>query len=111
MEKTKEIGILKSMGATTRGIRRIFMLEGLVIGVGGTFVGSLLGYLVCWAQLRYKLFSLPGDIYFINFLPVQMVLLDFVIIATAAIGLSFIAALYPAVKAAKLDPVKAIRYE
>ena len=111
MEKTKEIGILKSMGASTHGIRRIFMLEGLVIGVGGTFVGSLLGYLACWAQLRYKLFSLPGDIYFINFLPVQMALMDFVIIATAAIGLSFIAALYPAVKAAKLDPVKAIRYE
>ena len=110
-EKTKEIGILKSMGATTRGIRRIFMFEGLVIGIGGTIVGSLLGYFACWAQLKYKFFSLPSDIYFINFLPILMEPFDFLFVATAAISLSFIATLYPAVKAAKLDPVIAIRYE
>jgi lipoprotein-releasing system permease protein len=111
MEKTKEIGILKSMGATTRGIRRIFMFEGLVIGIGGALVGSLLGYFACWSQLKYKFFSLPSDIYFINFLPVLMEPLDFLFVAAAAIGLSFIATLYPAAKAAKLDPVIAIRYE
>ncbi len=111
MEKTKEIGILKSMGATTAGIMRIFMFEGLVIGIGGTIAGSLLGYVVCWAQLRYKFFSLPSDIYFIDFLPIQMNMFDFIWIAGAAIGLSFLATIYPAVKAAKLDPVTAIRYE
>ena len=111
MEKTKEIGILKSMGATSHGIRRIFMFEGLVIGIGGTIAGSILGYLACWTQLRYKVFSLPSDIYFINFLPIRMEPYDFIYIAAAAISLSFFAALYPAVKAAKLDPVTAIRYE
>ena len=111
MEKTREIGILKSMGATTRSIRKVFMFEGLAIGIGGTLVGSLLGYSVCWAQLEYKFFSLPSDVYFIDFLPVLMEWQDFLFVALAAIGLSFLATLYPAVKAAKLDPVTAIRYE
>jgi lipoprotein-releasing system permease protein len=111
MEKKKEIGILKSMGATTRGIRRIFMFEGLVIGVGGTVVGSLLGYIACWSQMKYRFFELPSDIYFINFLPILMEPFDFLFVGGAAISLSFLATLYPAVKAAKLDPVIAIRYE
>jgi len=111
MEKTREIGILKSMGATSRSIMKIFMLEGLVVGVVGTLIGSLLGYFLCWLQQTYKIFSLPPDIYFINTLPITMKTSDFVMIAVAAIALSFLATLYPSRKAAGLVPVDAIRYE
>jgi len=111
MEKTKEIGILKSMGATTGSIRRIFTFEGLVVGAIGTILGCAIGYTVCWAQVTYKFFALPSDIYIINWLPVIMKWSDFALISLAAIGISFIASVYPAQKAAKLDSVTAIRYE
>ncbi len=111
MEKTKEIGILKSMGATTGSIRRIFTFEGLVVGVIGTTLGCVIGYAVCWAQVTYKFFALPSDIYIINWLPVIMKWSDFALISLAAVGISFIASVYPAQKAAKLDSVTAIRYE
>ncbi len=111
MEKTRDIGILKSMGATSRSIMRIFVLEGLVAGAIGTALGLVVGYVLCWSQLRFGWFSLPADIYIINKLPVYMRPLDFAMVAVAAMFLSFLATLYPSWKAAKLDPVAAIRYE
>jgi len=111
LEKTKEIGILKSMGATSGGVMKVFMFEGLVAGSIGTVLGCILGYVVCWAQLKYKFLSLPSDIYFISSLPIQMRTSDFVSIVVAAFLLCFTATLYPSWKAARLDPVVAIRYE
>jgi lipoprotein-releasing system permease protein len=111
LEKTKEIGILKSMGAASGSIMKIFVLQGVVAGFIGTALGLLVGYALCWAQLRYKFFELPGEIYIINALPILMKPTDFVFIALAALFLSFTATLYPAWRAAKLDPVHAIRYE
>lgn len=111
MEKTREIGILKSMGATTESIRRIFIYEGIVVGVFGTLTGCLVGFAVCWAQLKYEIFALPGDVYFINTLPVRMEVLDFVLIGIASILICLLSAVYPAHRASKLDPVQAIRYE
>jgi len=111
MEKTREIGILKSMGANSRSVMRIFMLEGLVVGGVGAICGSIIGYLLCWSQQTYKFFSLPADIYFISSLPIAMETTDFIMIVLAAIGLSFLATLYPSHKAANLEPVEAIRYE
>lgn len=111
MEKTKEIGILKSMGATSRSIMKIFMFEGLVVGVLGTVFGCVIGYGLCWAQKAYKFFSLPPDVYFINTLPILMKGSDFILVSMAAMGLCFLATLYPSWKAAKLIPVEAIRYE
>ncbi len=111
MEKKKEIGILKSIGATSESIMKIFIFQGVISGFIGTAAGLLIGYLLCWSQLHYGWFSLPADVYFISSLPVEMKILDFVLIAIAAILLCFFATLYPSWKAAKLDPVQAIRYE
>ncbi len=111
MEKKKDIGILKSMGANSRSISKIFIFQGVLSGIIGAGLGSIIGYVLCWSQLEYRWFSLPGDIYFISSLPVEMKLLDFLFIIIAAIFLCFMAALFPARKAASLDPVEAIRYE
>lgn len=111
MEKKKEIGILKSIGSTAQSIMRIFIFQGIISGLIGTILGCIIGYVLCWSQLHYRWFSLPSDIYFINALPVEMKVLDFLLIAFAGILLCFVATLYPSWKAAKLDPVQAIRYE
>ncbi len=111
MEKIRDIGILKSMGATNLGIRRIFTYEGLFVGILGTILGNVFGYGLCWLQYTYKFLALPGDVYFINWLPILMKWQDFIMISAASVLITYIAAIYPAVKAAKHDPVESIRYE
>jgi lipoprotein-releasing system permease protein len=111
MEKTKDIAILKSMGATGKSIMRIFILEGLIIGVVGTAVGLIAGYSICVLLAKYQFISLPSDIYYISHLPVKMNMIDFLLVALAAMGISFLATLYPSWQAAKLDPAEALRYE
>jgi len=111
MEKIKDIAILKSMGATGRSIMRIFVFEGLIIGIVGTFVGLVGGYFICLLLAKYQFISLPSDIYYISRLPVKMNGIDFFLVALAAIGISFLATLYPSWQASKLDPAEALRYE
>ena len=111
MEKTKEIGILKSMGATQKSIRKIFMYEGLAVGIAGTILGSLIGYSLAFAQYHFHIISLPGDVYLISSLPIVMHWVDFFAIITVSIFLSLVASIYPAHRASKLIPVEAIRYE
>ncbi|MBN2355714.1 lipoprotein-releasing ABC transporter permease subunit [candidate division KSB1 bacterium] len=111
MEKTKEIGILKSMGATGSSIRLIFTFEGLFVGIVGTLLGNVIGFALCWAQQTYKWFALPSDVYIISWLPVLMKWSDFAMISAAALLITFVASVYPAAHAAKLDPVEALRYE
>jgi len=111
MEKTREIGILKSMGATSASIMKIFMYEGVLIGLIGTITGSILGYVIGFLQLEYKIISLPSDVYIIDALPIQMHMIDFIAISSVAMILCFLASVYPAFKASRLYPVEAIRYE
>ena len=111
MDKTREIGILKSMGAPSKSIMKIFLYEGIVVGVIGTITGFIIGFGLCWAQLKFKFFALDGEVYFINMLPVKMEVTDFVLIGLAAIVICLLSSIYPARKAASLVPVDAIRYE
>ena len=111
VEKTKDIGILKAIGATNGDIRRIFRLEGLFIGVIGTAIGVGLGLSISWLQHSYRIIKLPPDIYYIDALPVYINLYDTLIIAASAVVLSLIATLYPSSRAARLKVVDALRYE
>ncbi|NQT34647.1 ABC transporter permease [bacterium] len=111
LEKRREIGILKALGATREGIMRIFLYEGLIVGVIGTLFGLIIGLGLCWAQQTYKFITLPGDVYLLNYFPVKMQLSDFIIISIVSLMLTLLATVYPAKRAGTLDPVEAIRYE
>jgi len=110
MGKTKDIAILKAMGALDGSIRKIFIFKGLIIGAVGTTLGVCLGFTLCKLLEKYKFIHLPGDVYYISTLPVRLEALDVFMIASAAMIICFLATLYPANQASKLDPIEAIRY-
>jgi lipoprotein-releasing system permease protein len=111
VEKRRDIGILKTLGATRWGIARVFMVEGLLVGTLGTVAGLLIGYAVCLLQIRYSLFPLDTTVYIIPAIPVEFRLTDFIAVSLASMVLSTLASLYPAIRAAMLTPVDAIRWE
>ncbi len=111
MEKNRDIGILKSMGAANGSVMAIFMIEGTLIGVVGTAIGAVAGSIICFVADKYHLIKLSGDVYYLSYLPFRMTSLDFVLICVGSILLSFISTIYPSRQAARLDPVEAIRYE
>lgn len=111
MDKQKEIAILKSIGATNHGIMVIFMIQGLVIGIIGTLLGVIGGYILGSIIDSYEIIKLPADVYYLSKLPVKMKLLDFVVVSVSAILISFISTIYPSYQAARLQPVDLLRYE
>ena len=110
LEKSQEIAILKSMGATNASIMRIFMIEGVIIGLIGTTLGLLFGWRTCLFLIQYPI-RMNTDVYYITHLPVQMNGFDFLAVAISAVFLSFLATLYPALQAARLHPVEGLRYD
>ncbi|MCK4795552.1 MAG: lipoprotein-releasing ABC transporter permease subunit [Desulfobacteraceae bacterium] len=111
MEKRKDIAILKSMGATGKSIRRIFVMDGLIIGALGTILGLMGGGILCFLLKKYQFIELPSDVYYISTLPVRVQALDVILVALSAVAISFLATLYPSYQASRLEPASAIRYE
>ncbi len=111
MEKTRDIAILRAMGASAKSIMSIFMIHGLVVGVVGTLAGLTSGLGICHLLAKYKFISLPSDVYNIPTLPVRVELLDVWSVALAAVVICFLATIYPSWYASRLNPVEAIRYE
>jgi lipoprotein-releasing system permease protein len=111
MEKTGDIAILKTMGATARSIRRIFVLEGLIIGVLGTAAGTGVGLLLCTLLARYQFIELPLDVYALDTLPVMVEPVVVAAVALAAIVITLLATIYPAHAAGRLQPAEALRYQ
>ena len=110
MEKTRDIAILKAMGASNRSIRKIFIFKGMAIGAVGTSLGVCTGFVLCKLLERYKFIELPPKVYYITTLPVRMQGTDVLLIAIGALVICFLATLYPARQASALNPVEAIRF-
>lgn len=110
-DKTREIGILKSMGLRSAQVQRVFLLQGVVIGTVGSTLGALSGLFILFILDRYELIHIPGDVYFIDRLPVAFDPLDISVVLISSMIISFLATLYPARQAARLYPVDAIRHE
>ncbi|MBU1367023.1 MAG: lipoprotein-releasing ABC transporter permease subunit [Candidatus Omnitrophica bacterium] len=111
MEKTRDIAILKSMGATSGSVMKIFVFQGLVVGLLGTAAGLAGGLVLCGLLARYHFIKLPGEVYYMSSLPVSVRPLDVSLVTLSAVALCFLATLYPAWQASRLNPVEALRYE
>jgi lipoprotein-releasing system permease protein len=111
MEKTKDIAVLMSMGTRKSQIRRIFIAQGLLIGVIGTASGLIIGYALSWVGANYHVLALAPEVYSINYVPFAPRLMDGLLVAIVAVGISFIATIYPSWSAARVLPAESLRYE
>ena len=111
MEKTKDIAVLMSMGAKKRQVRRIFIAQGMLVGVIGTALGLAIGYTLAYLGGRYHVISLSAEVYSIDYVPFVARAMDGIWVAAVSLGVSFIATLYPSWSAARVLPAEALRYE
>jgi len=111
MEKSREIAILKSMGSPEQSVMKIFMFSGLIIGIVGTVLGSVIGYSAVVVIAQSGIITLPKDVYQVSHLPLSITGYDILFISLTALGISFLATIYPAWQAARQDPVEVLRYE
>ncbi|HEK85219.1 MAG: lipoprotein-releasing ABC transporter permease subunit [Candidatus Saccharicenans sp.] len=111
MEKTRDIGLLMAIGATPGHIRKIFFLQGAIIGIIGTIIGTFLGLTWCWLANTFKLIKVPVDIYQISYVPFHPRPLDLFLIILVTLSITFISTIFPSRKAARIDPVQALKYE
>lgn len=111
MEKTRDIAILKTMGASSRSVMLIFLVQGVVIGTVGTLVGATLGATAAHLLDSYRVISIPGDVYQVTYLPFRVLPWDLITVVIGGLLVCFVATLYPSRQAARLDPAQALRYE
>jgi lipoprotein-releasing system permease protein len=111
MEKTKDIGILRAMGASSRRIMMLFVMQGLIVGAAGTAAGIGLGLGICGLLGKYRFIDLPADVYWLSSLSVRVEPREVALVAAGALVLSFLATLYPSWRAASEHPADAVRYE
>jgi lipoprotein-releasing system permease protein len=111
MEKNRDIAILKTMGASARSVTAVFVMQGLIIGLVGTAVGSGAGYALSYVLDRYELIRVPIDVYQVSHVPFTVLPLDFAMVVVLAVLVCFLATIYPSRQAARLDPAQALRYE
>ena len=111
MEKSRDIGILKTMGTSPQRISVIFMMQGTIIGLVGTIIGAVVAVVLCWVLTEYRLVNIPQDVYQVAYVPFIVKVGDLLTVVISAIGISFLATIYPSRQAARLDPVQALRFE
>jgi len=111
VDRTREIGILKSMGMTDRMILRVFMIQGLSIGVIGTTAGAIIGLVAAWVLDTFEIIKIPAEVYFVENLPVSIHAADIGMIVGVSFLIALLATIYPALQASQLQPVRAIRHE
>jgi lipoprotein-releasing system permease protein len=111
MQKSRDIAILKTMGASARSIMAIFIAQGTAIGVVGTAIGSLGGLALCWVLDHFQVVHIPIDVYQVSYVPFIVLVPDFVIVVVSAVAICFLSTIYPSRQASRLDPVQALRFE
>ena len=111
MEKSRDIAILKTMGAGTESITKIFFLQGAIIGCVGTGIGAIGGYILATILDRYRLIRLNEEVYDLSYVPFTIEAFDFWLIIVAALSVCFVATIYPARQASRIDPAEALRYQ